>query len=196
MNQPLGYAVGNALELIEAIETLKGNGPKDFTSHCIDIASLMLVAGNKAETREEAVKVARMNLESGRAFEKFSELVSAQGGDLRFIDDTGLLPKAAVIKTVEAPQSGYLSTIDAREVGETTVEMGAGRVKKGDDIDHSVGVIIHHKVGDYVEKGQPLFTIHASSQESFTAARIRLLAAHLWSSDPVKPLPHIHEILG
>jgi pyrimidine-nucleoside phosphorylase len=196
MNQPLGYAVGNALEIVESIDTLHANGPHDFQEHCLVVSSHMLVLGKKAGSLEEARHMVDDALADGRAWDKFRQLVSAQGGDTDFVDEPGRLPKAPFIKTVPAPRSGWLSAIHAREVGETAVALGAGRARKGDSIDHSVGVVVHGKVGDYFAAGDDLFTVHAASQQSLAEAISRLLAAHQWNEQKCKPLPLFYDVVN
>jgi pyrimidine-nucleoside phosphorylase len=195
MNQPLGYAVGNALEVGEAIETLHGGGPQDFRQHCLEAAAYMLLLGEAAADAQAGRQMAEAALEDGRALERFRALVLAQGGDVAYVDDPQRLPHAALVETVAAPRAGYLQEIDAQEVGETSVELGAGRAKKGDPIDHSVGIVVHHKVGDYVEAGEALFTLHAANRPSLDAARTRLLAAHLWSDEATLPLPLFYDVI-
>jgi pyrimidine-nucleoside phosphorylase len=195
MNQPLGYAVGNALELKEAIDTLHGNGPEDFYEHCMEIASHLLVIGGKATDLREGRDLAEEALREGHAWQKFRMLVQAQGGDVSMVDQPEKLPKAKLIEEVYASQEGYLSAINAREVGETSVDLGAGRVKKGDPIDHAVGIVIHHKVGDFVRKGDLLFTIHANDDSKLREAKERLLAAHSWSTTAVQPLPLFYGVV-
>lgn len=189
MNQPLGYAVGNALEVREAIETLRGGGPVDFREHCLHVGAHMLVLAGSQPTLARARRKAEDCLAAGEALAKFRALVRAQGGDERVIDDPARLPRAAHIEIVPSPRDGYLATIDARQVGLTAVELGAGRSKKGDPIDHSVGVVVHHKVGDRVRKGEPLFSVHASTQARARDAIARLLQAHEFSGRKVPPLP-------
>lgn len=195
MNQPLGYTVGNALELKEAIDTLHGGGPIDFKEHCLVVASQMLTLGGVATHENDARLLAQAALEDGRAWSRFRDLVHAQGGDLSYVDNPNLLPSAKFIETVSAPQSGFLSQINARIVGETAVELGGGRAKKGDPIDHAVGIILHHKVGNQVASGDPLFTVHANDETILTEAKRQLLDAHLWSNDPIEPLPLFYGIV-
>jgi len=195
MNQPLGYAVGNALEVHEAIETLRGGGPQDFREHCLEAAGYMLMLGETAPDAQTGRAMAEAALQDGRALDRFRTLVQAQGGDVAYVDDPKRLPRAPLVETVPAPRSGYLQQIDAQEVGETSVELGAGRARKGDPIDHSVGIVVHHKVGDSVEAGEPLFTLHAASAASLEAARRRLLAAHVWSDSPTMPLPLFYDVI-
>jgi len=193
MNQPLGHAVGNALEVVEAIDTLRGAGPEDFREHCLHVSAHMLVLGERAKDLDEGRKLAEKALEDGGAFEKFRALVLAQGGDITYIDDPDKFTKAKFIEVVESPKSGYLDQVQARSVGEAAVELGAGRAKKGDPVDHAVGFVIHCKVGDKVEEGQPLFTVHADDETLLAQARERVLAAHSWSDAPVSPLPLFYD---
>jgi pyrimidine-nucleoside phosphorylase len=195
MNQPLGEAVGNALEVHEAIETLHGGGPADFREHCLVVASHMLVLGKKAPNLDEARRLAEAALMDGRAWQKFRQLVEAQGGDLAVIDDPQRLPAAKVIMQIPAPRNGWLSGINARVVGETAVELGAGRQRKSDAVDHSVGILVHQKVGNRVESGQPLFSVHAKSKEEGQLACERLLAACSWSDIAVEPLPLFYDVI-
>lgn len=196
MNQPLGRAVGNALEVKEAIDALHNQGPEDFVEHCLVVASYMLVLGGKAKDLESARLMAEAALQDGRAWEKFRTLVMAQGGDVSQVDDPERLPQAQFVETVTAPRQGYLSQIDAQQVGETSLLLGAGRTKKGDPIDHAVGVLVLHKIGDYVEEGQPLFVVHANRREHLAVARERLLAACQWSEVAVDPLPLFYGVVG
>ncbi len=195
MNQPLGHAVGNALELKEAIETLQGGGPEDFREHCLVVASHMLALGRIVPDEIEGRLIAQAALTDGRGWEKFKTLVMAQGGDVDYIENPDLLPAAPLVETIESPRSGFIAGIHARIVGETAVLLGAGRTKKGDAIDHGVGIIVHRKVGDYLEKGQPLFTLHANNKALLGEARESTLAAHTWSDEPVKPLPLFYGVV-
>jgi len=195
MNQPLGEAVGNALELREAIDTLHGNGPADFREHCLIALSHLLVMGGKAVGLDEGRRMAEQAILSGSAWETFRKLVIAQGGDVAVIDHPEFLPKAPLVELTRASRSGYLAMIDARQVGETSVDLGAGRARKDDRIDHAVGILIHRKVGDWVEVGEPLFTIHANSQEKLGQARQRLLAAYKWNDHSCPPLPLIYDVI-
>ncbi len=195
MNQPLGNAVGNALEVKEAIDTLHGHGPADFTEHCLTVASHMLVVGQKAKDLTEGRKMAEEALYNGRSWEKFRTLVANQGGDVSFIDHPENLAKAPFIEDVPAPRDGFIAEINAQTVGETSVELGAGRVKKGDPIDPAVGIIIHHKVGDRLNKGDLLFTIHANDRSKLEAAKTRLLEAHKWNDTACEPLPLFYGVV-
>lgn len=189
MNQPLGDAVGNSLEVIEAINTLHGKGPADFTEHCLHVSAHMLVLGCRAPDLESGRRMAEMAVASGAAFEKLRDLVRAQGGDVSFVDNPGKFPKAQFIEVVKADRSGTLTRVHARLIGEASVALGAGRARVGDQVDHAVGFIIHHKVGARVEKGGPLFTIYANDAKKQTEVRESLRAAFGWSDKPVAALP-------
>ncbi len=189
MNQPLGWAVGNALEVQEAINTLHEGGPADFREHCLVVAAEMLMLGNKATDANAALTLALETLASGAAWHKFKDMVEAQDGDVRYVDEPERLPKARLIEPVPAPRSGYLANVNAAEVGKAVVDLGGGREEIGDPIDHSVGVIVHYKVGDLVQKDTPLFTIHANDEAKLVAARERVLTAHTFSDIPVHRLP-------
>ncbi len=195
MNQPLGHAVGNALEVKEAIETLHGHGPADFREHCLVASAYMLKLGRRAESVEAGKALAGQLLDSGQAWEKFRELVIAQKGDVNMIDHPDLLPKARWAKDVPAPCSGYIAGMDAAEIGLTAVELGAGRAKKGEPIDHAVGVIVRGKVGDHIKAGETLFTVHANDEARLASAGKRLLAAVEWSDAPVEPLPLFYGVV-
>jgi pyrimidine-nucleoside phosphorylase len=189
MNQPLGEAVGNALETIEAIDTLHGSGPADFREHCIHVCAHMLVLGQCVTDLETGRRMAEAAITSGAAFEKFRVLVGAQGGDVSYIDNPQKFPKAKFIEVVRANRSGYLYQVHARLIGEAAVQLGAGRAKKGDPVDHAVGFIVHRKVGDYVELNQPLITIYANDEAKQLDVRESVLSAFGWSDKPVSPLP-------
>lgn len=158
MDEPLGYAVGNSVEVIEAIDTLKGNGPKDLTDLVIKLGTLMVEAGLNISEKEAEEKV-KANLYNGKGYEKMLEWVKAQGGDITSI------PVAKHSKKVLAPQDGYISAINALEIGKSSRKLGAGRLTKDDEIDLTVGLILNSKVGDYVRKGEPLLTVLYNEKE-------------------------------
>lgn len=193
MNQPLGEAVGNSLEVVEAIDTLHGHGPLDFSEHCLYISAHMLVLGRRAPDLETGRRMAEAVIASGEAFEKFRLLVRAQGGDVSYVDDPGKFSPARIIEVVRASRGGYLARVHAGLIGEASVALGAGRARKGDPVDHAVGFIIHHKVGDKVEKGEPLFTIHANDEGNQAEARNQVGEAFKWSDIPVDALPLFYE---
>ncbi len=195
MNQPLGVAVGNALEVREAIETLHGGGPADFREHCLTIGGKMLELAGQAGSPAEAQQILAESLDNGRAWAKFVEWITAQGGDLRQLEQPDLLPQAGLISPVAAPRSGHVAGLNAAEVGKTCVELGGGRQKKGDTIDYAVGIECHAKVGDFVEAGRLLFTVHANDPLKLATAQSRLLAAVEWSDQPVLVPPHTLKII-
>ena len=189
MNQPLGITVGNVLEVREALDVLHGAGPADFREHCLAACDHMLVLGGRAPDQAAARKLALATLENGSAFEKFRQLVIAQAGDVSFVDHPEKMANAQLIERVASPASGYLSQIHARLIGEAAVDLGAGRAKKTDPVDHAVGFEILHKVGDFVQKGDDLFVVHANHAEKLIKAREAVLAAHAFSQDKVARLP-------
>jgi pyrimidine-nucleoside phosphorylase len=189
MNQPLGEAVGNSLEVIEAINTLHDNGPSDFREHCLHVSAHMLVLGKRAPDLKTGRHMGESALISGAAFDKFRLLVSAQGGDVSYLDDPGKFPSAKYIETVVADRTGNLSRVDARLIGEASVALGAGRAIKGDPVDHAVGLIIHQKVGNQVTKREKLYTLYANDPAKLSAARESLKSAIGWSETPVVPFP-------
>ena len=200
MNQPLGHAVGNALEVAESIETLRGDGPADFTAHCLAVAEAMLrLAGqgdrwtNAAQTGTEL----RDRLHDGSALAVFRKLVEAQGGDVAMVDDPALLPRAAHIEPVTALAGGVVQAVDALGVARAAFDLGAGRERKTDDIDPAVGVQVFVKVGESVLAGQRIAAIHASEPAKVEGARRELLAAITLGEAPRPPLPLFYgEIAG
>ena len=166
MNEPVGYAVGNTLEVIEAIDILKGKYlPKDIKHIITELGANMLVLANKAGNLEEGKAKILENLQNGKGYEKFVELVQNQGGDISFIENTDKFAKAKYIIPIIAEKSGNIVKLDALNVGKLSVYLGAGRMKKEDDIQKEVGFIFHKKVGDKVEKGDVLGYIHSNDEE-------------------------------
>lgn len=174
MNQPLGEAVGNAIELKEAIETLHGKGPADFREHCFTVSAHMLLLGEKAQTLDEAYAMAEKAIVDGKAWDKFVQLVKAQNGDLSFIEHPEKLPCGSIREEIKAENDGFLAMVNAQSVGEAAVLLGAGREKKGDPIDLGVGITVHYKVGTFVKKGDALFTIYANDRERLQVAKLKL----------------------
>jgi len=193
MNQPLGSAVGNALEMVEAIELLRGRAPRDYYEHCLHVAAHMLVLGQRAKDLDEGRAMAQKSIDNGSALETLRVLVQAQGGDVSYVDDVSLFERAKYIKVVKSPRSGFISQVHARLVGEASVALGAGRAKKGDPIDHAVGFLIHKKVGDKVEEGEPLFEVHANAEAKLVEGRDSALSAFSFSDEFVPPLPLFYE---
>ncbi|MBS60528.1 MAG: thymidine phosphorylase [Anaerolineaceae bacterium] len=176
MNQPLGYAVGNALEVREAIETLRGDGPPDLREHCLKMAGYMLHLSGKVDSVSAGSELASNTLKDGTAFQELMKMVSAQGGDTKYVDNPEQLEKAKLISTVTSTQDGFLSRMDAINIGKAAVMLGAGREQKNDPIDLAVGIVVHQKVGSRINTGDPLFTIHANNPEKINSASEEALA--------------------
>jgi pyrimidine-nucleoside phosphorylase len=170
MNEPLGFAVGNSLEVREAINALKGEGPADLMEVLFNLASEMLVLAGVCEEENEARVMVENSIATGRALEKMREWIKAQGGDSRVIDSTDYLPRASIISEIQAEESGIVQEVDALKVAQAVNILGAGRRRKEDRIDYSVGVVCLKKVGDEVEKGEPIFEVHANSYERLDIA--------------------------
>lgn len=182
MDQPLGRAVGNALEVKEAIETLQGKGPEDFRELCMTLGSQMLVAGGKAGTEEQARQMLSEAIADGRALAKLSEFIEAQGGDSAAVYDTSLLPQADITEEILSMQEGYVEKILCDEIGSCSLLLGGGRETKESVIDLSVGLVLHKKTGDYVKAGESLATVHANDRVKLAAAKERFLSAYSFGS--------------
>jgi len=165
MSQPLGKAVGNALEVKEAIETLRGNGPKDLTELCLTLGSYMVVLAEKAASPEEARAMLEENIANGKAFETFLSFVEAQGGDKSVCENVERLPEAKKKIELTAKKSGFITGIAADEIGISAMMLGAGRTTKDSTIDLSAGIVLHKKAGDEIKEGEPLLTIHTNKLE-------------------------------
>ena len=198
MNQPLGVAVGNALEVAEAVRTLQGEGPADIHAHCVEVAAHMLrLAGGDerwVELEETRAEVDR-RLKSGGAFEQFRRMVAAHGGDVAQIDDLSQLPQANLRYNFPARERGFVASILADKVGWATLALGAGRATKEDAIDHAVGIEVHASVGDFVEAGQALMTVHANDESSLQAALAELKDAVAYSPEPAERLPLFYGVI-
>jgi pyrimidine-nucleoside phosphorylase len=193
MEQPLGRAVGHTLEVAEAIATLQRQGPADFQNLVETVAADMLQLGGQATTAAEAHEQIQAALTSGAALEKFKQFIAAQGGNSQVVDQPERLAQAPVLLAVPAPQDGFVAGLLAREVGLAGVDLGGGRQKKGDAIDHRVGIVVQAKVGDAVRQGDPLCIIHAADQAAAERAAQRILAAYQFRPEPVDPLPILYE---
>ena len=195
MDQPLGWAVGNALEVKEAISVLKGEKGGDLLELCLTLGSCMLTEAGLAGSIEEARTKLEKTISDGTALEKLSQMVTAQQGDGRDVYDTSRLPLAPVQMQVTALEGGYVRRIEAEQVGLVSMHLGGGRATKDSEIDLSVGLVLHKKVGDSVEAGESLATIHASSQEKAAEAAELLRACYSFSPDPVQRSPFIKDII-
>jgi pyrimidine-nucleoside phosphorylase len=201
MDEPLGYAVGNALELKEAIATLRGEPvggmavPLGFWEHAVTVAAHMVHLAGRAGSLDDARALVAGARDSGAGWEKFRQMVVAQGGDVSQVDHPERLPQAEIVREVTAERGGYVARIDAGALGWTAVRLGAGRVEKGAPIDHAVGFVIPVKVGDRLEAGDPLATVHAAGTTALEEAQQAIRAAVTLQDDPVDPLPLFYGVL-
>ncbi|CDR62093.1 pyrimidine-nucleoside phosphorylase [Staphylococcus schweitzeri] len=193
MNQPLGRAIGNALELKEAIDTLKGHGPEDLTELVLTLGSQMVVLANKADTLEEARALLIEAIESGAALDKFKTFVENQGGDETVIDHPERLPQATYQIDYKAKKSGYVTELVSNDIGVASMMLGAGRLTKEDDIDLAVGIVLNKKIGDKVEEGESLLTIHSNRQDVDDV--VKKLDSSITIADQVVSPTLIHKII-
>jgi pyrimidine-nucleoside phosphorylase len=196
MSQPLGELIGNAVEVREAVEALRGERPGRFLDLCLTLTGHLAALASKATDPEAGRRDAERALERGDGLERFREFVAAQGGDPRVADDLSILPQAPLTAEVAAPRDGWLATVDAEAAGRVAAALGAGRQRKDDQIDPAVAVELTAKLGDRVEAGQPIGRILARDQEAASSATDGLLAALHWSDEPVKPPPLVHGVVG
>lgn len=187
MNQPLGHTIGNALELQEAVETLQGGGPVDFWEHCLEVAAHMLHLAGKGSSLDGSKKLVNVVRQSGVAFEKFKQMVEAQGGQWG-----GQLPTADHILPLRAPRSGYVAAINTSEIGWAAVRLGGGRLVKTDKIDHAVGLRLPIKVGDWLKEGDTIGEIHATDLSNESIVKAQILGAIQLSDEQIRPLPRFH----
>ncbi|MGN9120758.1 pyrimidine-nucleoside phosphorylase [Turicibacter bilis] len=195
MNQPLGFAIGNALEVKEAIETLSGNGPKDLEELVLQLASHMVVLAKKAANTEQAYAQLKEKLQNGEALQKFKEFVAAQGGDTSQIENPELLPTASSVIPVTATETGYVEKIDALSIGIAAMKLGAGRATKEDTIDMGVGVVLNKKVGEAINQGDVLAYVHTNQADSQEAIEY-IKKAYEISSSPVCSPTLIYDIIA
>lgn len=196
MDQPLGYAVGNALEVKEAIDTLNGHGPEDFETLCLTLGIQMLLAGGVTSDREQAEKMLRQTITDGTALKKLARFVEAQGGDAAAVYDPSLLPKASFIVPVLSQTEGYIGHIECDEIGICSLILGGGRETKESVIDLSVGIVLLKKVGDYVRAGEPLAYLHANDRKKAKLAEERFLRAYYISDEEPVRAPFIKAVIG
>ena len=175
MSEPLGFAIGNSLEIIESIETLKGRGPKDLTELSVALAGGMIYLAGLSKTLKEGIKKAQAAIDDGSALEKFRELLINQGGDVNVVDNYALLPHTESTFEVKAKKAGYITKMQCTEIGKHCVRLGGGRQKAGDVIDFSVGLVMNKKIGDKVAKGESLITIHCHENQMNIAEEIASL---------------------
>ncbi len=195
MEQPLGRAVGNALELQEAIAILQGEGPRDISDLCYHESAELLVMTGRATSFPEADVRVQHAIRSGAAVAKLAEVIAAQGGDARQIEQPQRLLHAPVQRMVSSSHSGYIADIDSERIGLASMQLGAGRFKKGDSIDHRTGFVLQAKVGDYVRQGEALIEIHARTEQEAEAIQDTLLASYQWSEEPIVVEPLIYDVI-
>lgn len=193
MNQPLGNTIGNTLEIEESIEILKGNGPKDITDLVLTLGSQMVVLAGKAETLEQAREMLIEVLVNGKALEKFGAMIEAQGGDRNIIDDYSLMPQAKYQISIKAPKAGYISKMTADELGVASMLLGGGRQSKEDTINYAVGLRLHKKVGERVEKDEELVTVYSDQKDIEQVEK--LILDNIEIGEKTNAVPLIHEII-
>ncbi len=196
MDEPLGFAVGNSLEVIEAIHTLDGRGPDDLLELCLELGSRMAVGTGAAADEQSARKALLRVIDDKSALRKLAELVKAQGGDERAVYDTGLLPSASIVKEVRARVEGYVQSIDCERIGACAMLLGGGRETKESVIDLSVGIVLRRKVGERVADGDVIAEFHANDSAKLSEALARFEGAYVISDKPVgkqKLIKHIVE---
>lgn len=196
MDQPLGWAVGNALEVGEAVQTLQGQGPADLQEVAFTLGAHLLHMGGKVQSVEEGVTLMGETLASGKGLEKFRQFIENQGGNPAFIEDLSVLPQAPVHLDLPAELEGYVASIDAEAIGRASVEIGAGRAVKSEQIDFAVGFVVHKKIGDAVSVGEPLTAIYARTREAAEQIKPALRAAFQVSREPVERPPVILEVIS
>lgn len=195
MDQPLGYAVGNALEVKEAIATLRGEGPEDFERLCLTLGKQMLILGGKAESEKDAEDLLLQTIREGSALRKLAQFVNAQGGNADAVYDSSLLPQASITEPLLSEQEGYIDKIVCDEVGICSLILGGGRETKDSIIDLSVGIVLKKKKGDFVKKGEPLAEIHVNDITKLKNAKERLLNAYNINKEPAITSPLIKGII-
>ncbi len=195
MEQPLGRAIGNALEMAEAIAILHGNGPQDVSELCYHEAAELLVMTGAAKSMAEAEQSVVRAIRSGAALAKLAEVIAAQDGDARQIEHPELLPTAPVRLMLVSPRGGYIAGIEAERMGLASMQLGAGRFKKGEQIDHRTGFVLQAKMGDYRQVGDPLVEIHARTESEAGSIQDMLLSCYTWSDEPVTVGPLIYETI-
>jgi pyrimidine-nucleoside phosphorylase len=196
MDQPLGCNIGNALEVVEVVEVLRGEGPEDLRQLCLELAGWMLHLGGVAATVAEGKKQSEELISSGKAHDKFRQMVALQGGDLRAIDDPGKLPQAQHTMILSSPKNGYLTALQCEQVGTACVILGGGRERKGDSVDPAVGIVLHKKVGDPVSSGEELATIYYNAEARAARARQLLEQSFQIADSPtIEKRPLIHRVI-
>ncbi len=197
MDQPLGRYVGNALEVVECVEALKGAGPADLMDLSLELAAWMIYLGGAAASLEEAKELSAKLIASGAAFRKFGEIVRLQGGNEKALDDLSLLPQAQNRVDIASTEAGHVTGMDCEKVGIASLVLGGGRERKEDDVDHAVGIVLHKKVGDKVAKGEALCTLHYNGSDRLEEARSLISSSYSIGTAPLKGTRKlIHRVMG
>ena len=195
MSQPLGRAVGNALEVEEAVQVLKGGGPEDLRQLCLELAGEMIRIGGRAESFEEGKETARQVLSDGRALEKFRQMVRRQGGDDRIVEEPERMGSSRYSRDVLAGRTGFIAETDTREIGRASQHVGAGRLRKEDEIDFTAGIRMHVRIGNFVKEGDVLATLYGADSRRLEEAEIIMEAAIRISAEPTAPPKLIQKII-
>jgi thymidine phosphorylase len=197
MNQPLGHAVGNALEVVECIDILNGKGPDDLRELCLVLSAWMFVLGNRVSNLDEGRKLAEETISSGKAKATFREMIGLQGGNAQIIDQPDLLPRARHKIDISSPCCGFVNRIMCEQIGTACVLLGGGRLRKEEQVDPAVGIIVHKKLGDQVRAGDALCTIHYNAAERLEIAQA--LISESYSIEPQPPKGErelVHRVIG
>lgn len=196
MEQPLGKAIGNILEVKEAVNTLRGNGPSDLVELCLEIGSIMLVQSKICDNEEAALQLLKLNLENGKAYNKLIEFIAAQGGDVSYLQNLDKFDVASKIIDIYAEKDGYISRMDALTLGNAAMKLGAGREKKEDVIDYTAGIVLSCKIGDYIHKGDKILTIHTNVDDDKIAnIKEEILDAISYSDRKIEVKKLIEEVV-
>ena len=196
MEQPLGRTAGNAMEVVECLEILSGAGPADLRELCRELSSWMFLLGGRVPSRKDGSRLAQELIASGRARDTFREIIRQQGGDVRVVDEPARLARAKRKLEIVSPRAGYLAGVESERLGIACVVLGGGREKKEDSIDPAAGIKFHHRLGDAVERGAPLATLHYNSDARLEEARSLVESAYRIADEPPAPRPLVHKIIG
>jgi pyrimidine-nucleoside phosphorylase/thymidine phosphorylase len=197
MDQPLGNMIGNALEVVEVVEVLRGRGPEDLRELCLELAGWMLHLGGVSKTVAEGKQQSAKLISSGKALEKFRQMIELQGGDPRVIDDAKRLPQAQDTMPAASAKPGYIASMQCEQIGTACVILGGGRERKEDSVDPAVGIVLHKKVGDRVAAGEPLATIYYNAEARAARARQLIEAGcQIANVPPAEKRPLVHRVIG
>lgn len=195
MDEPLGYAIGNSLEVIEAINFLKGDMPEDLKEVVLELGAYMIKLAGKGNNIENNKLKMLENIKNGKGYEKFLQLVENQGGDISYVEDTTKFPKAKYIEKIYSDKAGYIQNMNAKEIGKIVCNLGAGRIKKEDSIDNAVGIILNKKVSERVENQEVIATVYANSEEKLKEAKSKLKEVIQISEEEIEKSQMILEII-